>query len=359
MSAVQWKDYSLRGGAADAAILDGDTVGPRVEMKWFSCTVDRKVLKGMIRRSDARALRLFGLWLGALALAGVAAFLTWGTLWCVPLFFVYGTLYSCADHRQHELSHGTPFKTRRLNELFYQLCAFMTLREAAYYRWSHSRHHTDTIIVGRDAEIPFHRPPAISVLFLDLFFLRDGPRQLYQIARNATGTLTENGDEFVPEGQRRRVVWSSRAYLAAIATVVLACFATGSILPAMFVVLPRFYGGPLSQLFNIMQHAGLDEDVYDHRLNTRTVLLNPVLSFLYANMNYHIEHHMFPMVPFYALPELHALIADQCPAPIHGLVAAYREIIPALVRQRVDPTYFILKRLPDGAIVEQVGPVAA
>ena len=41
--------------------------------------------------------------------------------------------------------------------------------------------------------------------------------------------------------------------------------------------------------------------------------MNPVFQFLYANMNYHIEHHMFPMVPFYRLPELHAMIKDQCP----------------------------------------------
>ena len=132
------------------------------------------------------------------------------------------------------------------------------------------------------------------------------------------------------------------------------CMATGSILPAMFVVLPRFYGGALSQVFNVMQHAGLDEDVYDHRLNTRTVIMNPVFSFLYANMNYHIEHHMFPMVPFYVLPELHALIKDQCPAPNRGVIAAYREIVPALIEQRRTPTHFVAKRLPEGAIMEQV-----
>jgi fatty acid desaturase len=108
--------------------------------------------------------------------------------------------------------------------------------------------------------------------------------------------------------------------------------------PAIFIVLPRFYGGPLSQLFNLTQHAGMNEDVYDHRLNTRTVILNPVFSFLYANMNYHIEHHMFPMVPFYRLPELHDLINADCPPAYSGLRAAYREIVPALLRQRKDPS---------------------
>ena len=117
----------------------------------------------------------------------------------------------------------------------------------------------------------------------------------------------------------------------------------------MFVVLPRFYGGALSQLFNLTQHAGLDEDVHDHRLNTRTVLLNPVFSFLYANMNYHIEHHMFPMVPYYNLPKLHELVKDQCPPPYPGLWEAYREIIPALIRQRKDPSWYVQRPLPAAA----------
>jgi fatty acid desaturase len=65
-------------------------------------------------------------------------------------------------------------------------------------------------------------------------------------------------------------------------------------------------------------------------------------------MNYHIEHHMFPMVPFYALPKLHALIKDDCPQPYPSLVAAYREIVPALAKQRKDPTHFVRRQLPNG-----------
>jgi hypothetical protein len=35
----------------------------------------------------------------------------------------------------------------------------------------------------------------------------------------------------------------------------------------------------------------LYEDMFDHRLNSRTVYLNPVFRF---------QHHMFPMVPYHA-----------------------------------------------------------
>jgi fatty acid desaturase len=349
--------YALVGEAAGASDLTREDFEGRVEAQWFSATVNRKELKRLMKRSDAEALRHFGLWLGLLGVSGVTAFLTWGTLWCIPAFAVYGILYAAADHRDHELSHGTPFKTRWLNEIFFHLCAFMTLREAFYYRWSHSRHHTHTIIVGRDPEIAAPRPPDLVGMVLDLFFLKDGPTLIGRIIRNATGNLTEEGKHFIPEGERAKVVWSSRAYLAIFAGIIGWCFAIGSILPALFIVLPRFYGGPLAQLFNITQHAGLDEDVYDHRLNTRTILLNPVFAFLYINMNYHIEHHMFPMVPFYRLPELHAMIKDQCPAPVPSLWAAYREIVPALIRQRKDPTWFVVRQLPNGTTT--MAPAAA
>ena len=72
------------------------------------------------------------------------------------------------------------------------------------------------------------------------------------------------------------------------------------------------------------------------------------------NMNYHIEHHMFPMVPFYALPKLHALIRDQCPKPYANLREAYAEIIPALLHQRHDPSWFLVRSLPGTAKEDRV-----
>lgn len=349
MTKASWKDYALQGGAEGATSLTEDSFEDRVEQEWFSARVDRKAFKQLIRRSDSVALRHFGLWLGLLIFSGVVAFFSWGSWWAIPAFAVYGVLYSAADHRHHELSHGTPFKTRWINDALFHLCAFMTLREGNYYRWSHTRHHTHTIIVGKDPEIVAPRPPDLPGIVSDLFFIKDGITWLGRIARNATGDITEQGKHFIPESERAKVIWAARVYLVIIALVTLACVATGSILPAMLVVLPRLYGGFLAQLFNLTQHAGLDEDVYDHRLNTRTVILNPAFSFLYINMNYHIEHHMFPMVPFYRLPELHEMIRDQCPKPYNGLREAYREIIPALIRQQKEPAWYVVRPLPAGA----------
>ena len=45
-------------------------------------------------------------------------------------------------------------------------------------------------------------------------------------------------------------------------------------------------------------------------------------------MNYHVEHHIFPLIPYYALPKLHEKIKSQCPTPYPSTIAPYREILP-------------------------------
>ncbi|EBW1490438.1 fatty acid desaturase, partial [Salmonella enterica subsp. enterica serovar Enteritidis] len=79
------------------------------------------------------------------------------------------------------------------------------------------------------------------------------------------------------------------------------------------------------------------------------VHMNPVSRFIYWNMNYHVEHHMFPMVPYHALPRLHALIKHDLPAPTPSILAGYREMLPAFLRQLKNEDYFLKRDLPPTA----------
>jgi fatty acid desaturase len=123
----------------------------------------------------------------------------------------------------------------------------------------------------------------------------------------------------------------------------------GSLLPLMVIGLPRLYGAWHHIMTGLLQHGGLADNVIDHRLNSRTVYMNPVSRFIYWNMNYHVEHHMFPMVPYHALPRLHALIKGDLPAPSPSIAAAFAEMWPALRRQMRDEDYFLLRSLPPTA----------
>ena len=340
------RDYGLLGLDARAAVENG-----LASARWYACPIGRKELKELMRRSDGPALRDTALWLGLLALTGVAGVALWGSPWAVLPFAVYGVLYgSASDSRWHECGHGTAFRTRWMNDAVYQVASFMVLREPTIWRWSHTRHHTDTVIVGLDPEINVMRPADVLAILLNVFAVKHTALTLKQLALHAAGRLDAEEATFIPDTERPKVYRTARIWLGLLALVVLACLLTGSLLPAVLVGLPTMYGSWLQLLFGLTQHAGLDEDVLDHRLNSRTVMMNPVLRFLYWNMNYHIEHHMFPMVPYHALPRLHEAIKHDCPPAYPSLLAAFREIVPAVLRQAKDPTYFVRRELPGSAM---------
>jgi fatty acid desaturase len=332
--------------APAARIAAPPAAAPEIEPAWFRPALPRPVLKDLTRRSDSQSLRNFGTWLVLLVAAGALAALTWGTWWAIPAFFVYGTIYCSSDARWHELAHGTAFKTPWLNDALYQLCSFLTIREANLWRWSHTRHHTHTILNGKDPEIQVMRPPKLGILLLDFFYLVGGSLEIGKLLRHAAGIVSPEIADFVPETERRKMIWTSRAYVAILAGVVAWSIAAHSVLPLMFVWTPRFYCGWFHQLLGLTQHAGLAQDVHDHRLNSRTFYTNPVFRFLYMNMNYHTEHHMLPVVPWHALPALHEKIKSQCPPVYPSVWSVYKEMVPALLRQVRDPGYFVRRELP-------------
>ncbi len=344
MSAVR-RDYSLTGADGRLAVERG-----LASATWFAAPVPRKQMKELMKRSDAPAIRDTLIWFASLIALGGAGCLTWGTWWAVPIFAAYGVMYcSASDSRWHECGHGTAFKTRWMNDVVYQMASFMVLREPTVWRWSHARHHTDTIVVGRDPEIGVPRPTDWLVLVMNVFALRSGFAEFRHVVRHAFGRLGAAEASFIPEMEYPKVFRTARIWVGIYAVVIALAIGLHSLLPLMLIGLPSFYGAWMYLMFGLTQHAGLAEDVLDHRLNSRTVMMNPLFRFIYWNMNYHVEHHMFPMVPYHALPKLHAAIRTDMPAPYPGILSAYREIIPALMRQRRDPAFFVRRELPGGA----------
>ncbi len=345
MAASALRDYSLVGPDGRLAVESG-----LAGAEWYACPIPRKRMKELMEREDGPAIRDTALWFACLAASGLGGFIFWGTWWCVPFFLVYGVLYgSASDSRWHECGHGTAFKTRWMNDVVYQIACFMVLREPTPWRWSHTRHHSDTLIVGRDPEIAAPRPPDFFGILLNVFALRSGAKEIRHVFLHAFGRITPSEREYIPESEYPKVFRTARIWVAIWASVIGASVAFGTILPLMYIGLPSFYGGWMYLMFGLTQHAGLAEDVLDHRLNSRTVYMNPAFRFIYWNMNYHVEHHMFPMVPYHALPKLHAEMKAFCPEPYPSTLAAYREIVPALLRQRKDPTWFVVRKLPEGA----------
>ena len=336
-------DYSLTGVNATLAVEKG-----LAEADWYQCPVPRATMRKLLERRDGPALRDTLIWFGLILAFGAATVALWGSWWAVLPYLAYAVLYaSTSDSRWHEAGHGTAFKTDWMNNVLYEIASFMVMRESTVWRWSHTRHHSDTIIVGRDPEIAVPRPPDVAGLIKSLFNLPVYPKYFQHILLHAAGRMTADEKTYIPESEFPKIFRKARIYVAIYAGVIALSIATASILPLLLVGLTNLFGSWLMLVYGLTQHTGLAENVLDHRLNCRTVYMNPINRFLYWNMNYHVEHHMFPLVPYHALPRLHEAVKDDMPTPYPSLLAAWREIVPAVLRQVKDPAYFVRRKLPE------------
>ena len=151
-------DYNLVGEYAALVVEKG-----LADAKWYASPIPKEQMRELLERRDGPALRDTLLWFALLLAFGLAGIALWGSGWALIPFALYGVIYaSSSDSRWHESSHGTAFKTDWLNNALYEIASFMVMRESTPWRWSHARHHSDTIIVGRDAEIAFPRPISIA-----------------------------------------------------------------------------------------------------------------------------------------------------------------------------------------------------
>ena len=291
------------------------------------------------------------IYFGSLFIAGYLAYATWGTWWSLLFFIIYGNIWGCSDALWHETGHRTAFKSKFWNDFFYWIAGYMDNFEPVRWRHSHFHHHSYTLFNDPyDFEVAVKKPTDLIYFFCYYIpfanFLFFHKTLHWETIKHAFGVTTEVMKTVVPEKDRSLCRWSCRSHVFIwVATIVISIIYQ-TWLPMLFIVLPNLYGKTLILLFGLTQHTGLKEDIKDHRHSTRTVYLNPIFSFLYWQMEYHIEHHMFPQVPSWNLPKLHEMIKDQMPPARKGLWGAYKEILPAVFKQARDPEWKIPVKVP-------------
>ena len=320
--------------------------------RWFKPYISREDLKILSKRSDYHGWKHIVIYFTSLFFMGWFSSYAWGSWWFVPIYLFYCTLWGGADAIWHECGHRTAFKSRRLNDFFYYIASFMNNFEPIRWRCSHALHHNYTASVDpHDFEVEgsiFWVPksllnfliifvPGISLLFLHKSLHRE-------ILQHAFAIETRVMRECIPKNKKAKCIAVSRLFLVLWICIILVSLYFNSIIPILLFLVPKCFA-TLNIVWGLTQHMGLREDIKDHRLSTRSVRLNPIFSFIYWKMEYHIEHHMFPSVPSYNLPKLHILIKDQLPKP-QTLFEAYKEIIPAVMKKAKDPDYFIPVKIP-------------
>jgi fatty acid desaturase len=331
-----------------------ETVRQNVGISWYRTKLPPATVKALHEKSDfAGGLQTFG-HLALIVGLGGAAWHSWNhePWWATAgLLFLYAMTTSFAINAVHELGHGTVFRTRALNALFCHVFAFLGWINHEVFQSSHIRHHRYTLHPPDDLEVVLPVQLVFwHVLKKGIFYPYRAWFAFRETVRFARGdfrgewelTLYPASD---PAGRRAPVRWARIILLGNLGVVAVAAFTGQWILPLLswgHLAL----GSWLLFLCNNTQHVGLQDNVSDFRLCCRTFTLNPVARFLYWQMNYHIEHHMYAAVPCYRLGRLHRLIRHDLPPTPAGLVGVWRQINSILREQTRNPGYQYQPVLP-------------
>lgn len=87
-------------------------------------------------------------------------------------------------------------------------------------------------------------------------------------------------------------------------------------------LIPMLVINTLVNIRGMSQHTFLEHQA-DPVLGTRSILTNRLTAFFMCNENYHLEHHLYPGVPWYNLPRLHRALREDLVARGAPFIGSY------------------------------------
>jgi fatty acid desaturase len=287
-----------------------------MDHKAFLANLDPDIRAEMTAKSDARGLLHLAGHLGAIVLIGglIAAQVPgWWAL--LPL---QGVLIAFLFTLEHECTHRTPFANERLNDWVGRVCGLALVLPFEWFRWFHLAHHRWTNLPGKDPELASEKPATWAAWVWHVtglpFWAAQGRLLAALVLGRAEGA-------YLPEGARGRIVaearWMAVIYLGLAFSLVWS--------PAVLWVwvVPSLLGQPVLRVYLLAEHGDCPQ-VANMFENTRTTFTTRMVRAVAWNMPYHVEHHVWPAVPFHKLPQVHTLMRDELRVTAPGYAAFTR-----------------------------------
>jgi fatty acid desaturase len=265
--------------------------------------ISREQMRALHAKSPARHLAVA---VRQFLILGLA---TWGLIrfdnpliW-IPLAVVQGFTVFDFTVLLHEVLHHTVFEERhpvaeRALALAYSIPSGISASQ--FTRW-HLDHHAE---LGSTDDDPkrHYLSPKINARWYKLLYATPALFPIYfRAARQETATY--------PADLQRRIGWERRVSLLFHLSVIAALWWAFGFGPALRAhVIPVFFVFPIAFTLNRLgQHYDIDPG--DPAKWGTLLGGNWFWDFAFLWSNYHLEHHYFPGVPFYRLPELQRALA--------------------------------------------------
>lgn len=270
--------------------------------------LSREELLRVCKRNRYRAtlaiLRVYGL---LIFIIGAAIAL--GGWWLIPAIILIGGLQHAVSILQHEAVHGLLYRSRKVNDFIGAFLLSYPIGFTMKYRAQHFAHHRD---LGAESDpdrsnylpFPAHPKRLIKKVLLDF----SGYSSITQVLRGESGGGSG-------------LIWAFVAQILVFGIFV----SVGApyhyfylwLLPLLTVT------KGFAQIRNMAEHLHR-EDVRGPTERVRTFKSSVLERYFLAplNFHYHAEHHWYPMVPYYNLPELRRILQK------HPEFTHYTEVAP-------------------------------
>jgi len=288
-------------------------------------------------RSDSKGLRQLT-WHIGLLLAG-------GLLWGLPLagiepgglvipwplrlvgLLLLGLGLAFSFCVMHESGHRTAFVSRQLNDTVAWWAGVLSFYNADFYRRYHQWHHRYTHLPGLDPELEDTPPDGLASYILELSAI---PWWIGKFRGHLAGLRGDfTGRPYIPAEAIPAVRRSIQLQFCVYGVLLLASIPAGNGFLFWFWALPLALAQPLLRFVMMAEHGGCPF-VPQALRNTRTTLTLWPLRLLMWQMPFHVEHHLYPSLPFHSLARAHALLAPRIDHLDRGYLAVHRGFLANL-----------------------------
>lgn len=278
-------------------------------------------------RSLTRCLLFLGIYVGSASLVCIvrpfepASLLQIGI--CIPVYLIAAASLHGISLFTHEAVHGVLSRNHAWNRALGMTCALPVLQNYSAYKVLHLRHHKHLGVEGDPDHYDNYSRWTWLVFSMHWLRLIVG-YPIYITMIPILGYREGNRSE-------RRWILLEVLLLATLITAVIASPLSWSMLLNAWLI-PMLLINTFVNIRGMSQHTFLEQPD-DPVRGTRSILTNPVTRFFMCNENYHIEHHLFPRVPWYNLRQLHGELKPQLDERHAPFIGSYFEFVVEFVQK--------------------------
>jgi fatty acid desaturase len=239
----------------------------------------------------------------------------------VPLYLLAAASLHGISLFTHEAVHGTLCSNPSWNRALGAVCAWPVLQNFAAYKVLHLRHHDHLGLPGDPDHYDNYTHWSWLLILMHWGRLIAG-YPAYILAIPILGFRQGRGWE------RFWILFEVSCVVGIAAAVLISPVPRQLLIHAWLI--PMLFINTLVNIRGMSQHTLLEHHS-DTIRGTRSILTNRVTSFFMCNENFHLEHHLYPGVPWYNLPRLHQATRDDLVARGAPYIRSYSAFVRAFV----------------------------